>query len=99
MPESGISGSSHPPGTGISRSGLERSRLQGKGTDPVTASSDLWHFTGVGTTGFSGDLSKTCHLLARRAKRSLAQEVSWIMPTERFFKPLTLSWAFPEGRY
>lgn len=45
------------------------------------------------------DLPKTCCPLARGAKQSLTQEVSWIMSRERLLKPVPLSWAFPAGSY
>lgn len=64
---------------------------QGKGTDPIIASSNLQLFTEVGTTAFSADLPRTCQFLMFTAQRNLAQEISWIVSTERCFCFLSFS--------
>jgi len=96
QPEMPKSASRAAPGTGIRRGGQKRAQPQGT-ADPGTASSDLRHFAGVGATGFGGDFSKTCHLWLNDPKGALPGRFHGSCLQKDFFKPLTLSWAFPEG--
>lgn len=68
----------------------------GKGPDPVTASSNLQHLVGRGTTCFDGDSKAFCPL-APTAPRSFSQDVLCIVPLERFLSFSLSAVVFQKG--